>query len=104
MKISEADANLKIGRWHNNSSRLIVDVSIGQFSIGVSGAKVLGFLDDRLILSLPTGQLRMPLSEATFENETVEHDSLTIHLSKGGSCYLQASEPHDPEWPKDIGA
>jgi hypothetical protein len=103
MQIPEANANLKLGRWQTSSLRLVVQITIGSVSVSLSAAKLIGNLEDRLVLKIPTGQIMIPLSGATFEEETIESDSLTINFPTGGSCYLQASESSDPEWPKIIG-
>ncbi len=103
MEISEAEANLKLARWKRDSLKVLAQVRIGAFSVSASAAHVVGSQADRLVLKLPTGIMMIPLPEETkFESETVEHDSLTINFSKNGSCYLQATQAPDPEWPKEI--
>src|SRR5689334_4457403 len=89
MEISEADANLKLARWERDSPNLIVQITIGGFTVLMSAAKLVPGLADRIMLRLPTGTIMIPLSGATFESKTVAQDSLTINLSKGGSCFLQ---------------
>ncbi|MFZ0748150.1 MAG: hypothetical protein WAM70_02235, partial [Pyrinomonadaceae bacterium] len=56
-------------------------------------AKVGNALGDRLTLTLAKGHITTPsLSGATFEDESIEANSLTITFPGGGSCSLEASE------------
>lgn len=102
MKISQADANLKLRRWLENQTPVVVQITFGGWAC-LTRAKVGHALGDRLTLMSPGGHLLTPsLSSATFEDESVEFDSLTIAFSGGGSCLLQAREIADPDWPSQL--
>lgn len=104
MRIPEDKGNLKLDRWHENSTRLILQITIeGALSCSTS-ATIVGFVGHLLILQVSNCklQLNIDLPGATFDEETIEADTLTINFRSSGSCFLQASEAADPEWPAVI--
>lgn len=101
LRIPEDKGKLKLNRWYDNSTRLIVQITIEGALSCLTSATILAFVGHLLILQLANckWQLMIDLPGATFDEETIESDSLTINFRSGGSCLLQASEAPDPEWP-----
>ncbi len=104
MTISEADANTKLARWQQHSTNLVAQITIDGSLTVLTAARIGGLLGNRVILRFPKGQVNVALSEATFEDESIENDSLTIKFSASSSCSLEEREPIDNEWPSLIGA
>lgn len=104
MRIPPDKGNLKLNRWYEDSTRLIVQVTIEGALSCLTSATIFGFVGHLMILQIANCklQLKIDLSGATFDEETIEADSLTINFRSGGSCFLQASEGADPEWPAVI--
>lgn len=101
MSIPEDKGELKLNRWFENSTRLIAQITIDGALSCLFSATILTFLDRRMVLQLANCKFifNIDLAGATFDDDTIEADSLTINFRAGGSCFLQASEAPDPDWP-----
>jgi hypothetical protein len=105
MQIPDDKDYPKLNRWHDNSTPLIVQITIVGALSCLTSATIAGFVGHHLILQLAEcrWQLKIELPGASFEEATVESDSLTINFQAGGSVFYRHQQAADPLWPTVIG-